>query len=406
MSAAKRILLQSNVAVVASDALVSRKQRSDVTTDLLAEAVMPYVEEVRLHLLEKGKELPTASEEWVELGVATGVAAGSAVAETKPDERLLPKVIEFDELLGAPVSAQEIRTEDGVVGATESAAVPWKEWMRSRAALQLDEDSAAVAAVSLVLRSLHRNGKVADQAVDVALNLESKQRTVRASEDMEEGALQLPPCVPLSGRAHKTSVHPHRVAITVTSKDVVTKRLTTKEDASAGVALAERSTTVYVHPEYKVPSDQTPESAVADGLAPGVRVWKWDGDESLHPFWAIQRLSADEMKKRSSKDPQLRSGRRFNVSLTEKQYNVVSVGDLRGHSVAMTTQVSVPMITNETKIAAGEELILEVAPKAYTKRRTDVSWKDDVVAAKAAKTKAKAKASSKAASSTAIESEV
>ena len=102
----------------------------------------------------------------------------------------------------------------------------------------------------------------------------------------------------------------------------------------------------------------------------------------------------------------MRSGRRFNVSLTEKQYNVVSVGDLRGHSVAMTTQVSVPMITNETKIAAGEELILEVAPNAYTKRRTDVSWKDDVVAAKAAKTKAKAKASSKAASSKAIESEV
>ena len=160
-------------------------------------------------------------------------------------------------------------------------------------------------------------------------------------------------------------MHPHRVAIAVTSKDVVTKRLTTTEDASAGVALAERSTTVYVHPESKVPSDQTPESAVADGLAPGVRVWKWDGDESLHPFWAIRRLSADEMKKHTSKDPQLRSGRRFNVSLTEKQYNVVSVGDLRGHSVAMITQVSVPMITNETKIA-GEELILEVAPKAYT----------------------------------------
>ena len=102
MSAAKRILLQSNVAAVASDALVSRKQRSVVATDLLVKAVMPYVEEVRLHLLEKGKELPTASEEWIELGVA----AGSAVAETKPDERLLPNVIEHDELLGAPVSAQ------------------------------------------------------------------------------------------------------------------------------------------------------------------------------------------------------------------------------------------------------------------------------------------------------------
>ena len=101
----------------------------------------------------------------------------------------------------------------------------------------------------------------------------------------------------------------------------------------------------------------------------------------------------------------MRSGRRSNVSLTGKQYNVVSAGDLRGHSVAMTTQVSVPMVTNETNIAAGEDLILEVAPKTYSKRRTDVSWEDDV-GVKAAKTKAKSKTSSQAASSTAIESEV
>ena len=65
------------------------------------------------------------------------------------------------------------------------------------------------------------------------------------------------------------------------------------------------------------------------------------------------------------------------------------------------------MITDETNIAAGEELALEAAPKTYNKRRTDVLWKDDVaVAAKAAKAEAKATASSKAASSTAIESEV
>ena len=127
--------------------------------------------------------------------------------------------------------------------------------------------------------------------------------------------------------------------------------------------MVERSATYYVHPEYNIPSDATLEHAVAEGSAPEARIWQWRGDESLHPFWAIQRLSVDEMKKKSSKGPQLRSGRRSNVSLTEKQYNVVSVGDLRGHSVAMTTQVSVPMITNETKIDAGEELILEVAPK-------------------------------------------
>ena len=69
---------------------------------------------------------------------------------------------------------------------------PWKEWSRSRAALQLDAKDADLVAATLVLRSLHCNGKIADQPVDVAVNLENKQRAATVTEDVEPEGLELP----------------------------------------------------------------------------------------------------------------------------------------------------------------------------------------------------------------------
>ena len=124
-------------------------------------------------------------------------------------------------------------------------------------------------------------------------------------------------------------------------------------------------------------------------------------DESMHPFWAIPRLSADELRRKNEKEQKTH---RFNVSLKAKQYNVVTVGDLRGQSVSMTASVSVPVITNMTKLAAGEELLIEIAPSAAPAKRKDASWKDDVVVR--AKAKAKAQQKPAAAAPTTFDSEV
>ena len=129
--------------------------------------------------------------------------------------------------------------------------------------------------------------------------------------------------------------------------------------------------------------------AVADVLSPLARVWEWTGAESLHPFWATQRLSRDELQRIHALD---RTTHRFNVSLQEKQYIVVTVGSLRGGSVAMTTTVAVPVLTNETALVAGEALFLEVATKAVAPKRKDTTWKV-VVNNTAAKAKAKEHAS-------------
>ena len=104
-----------------------------------------------------------------------------------------------------------------------------KELLRSVRALQLDEQRADVAAATLVLRSLHYNGKVADQAVDVTLGLDSRLMTAKPSEDVEVDVLELPPCVPLSGKFRATNTHPYRVAIKVTHKELVAKRMTGKK---------------------------------------------------------------------------------------------------------------------------------------------------------------------------------
>jgi hypothetical protein len=252
----------------------------------------------------------------------------------------------------------------------------------------------------LVLRSLHYNGKVCANPIEVTLDLDTKQRAVRASDVVEAGDLELPPCVPVSGRPHATSTHPQRVPITVTNKELVARRVTAKQDAVAGTVMVERSTTYYLHPEYKG-HPKTSESAVADGVGPQARIWLWSGDESLHPFWAVQRLSADDLKK-NEKD---NTTYQFNACLKEKQYNVVTVGDLRGHSVSMTVTVTVPVITNSAELAIGEALLLEVASKAAPAKRKDTSWKDEA----RAKAKAKLKPAvpkQKAAAQAVIEQEV
>ena len=70
-----------------------------------------------------------------------------------------------------------------------------------------------------------------------------------------------------------------------------------------------------------------------------------EGDESAHLFWAIPRMSADDLDQINAASGEHHN---FNVVMKEKQCNVITVGDLKGHSVATTwyVSVSVPMLTN------------------------------------------------------------
>ena len=141
--------------------------------------------------------------------------------------------------------------------------------------------------------------------------------------------------------------------------------------------------------------------AVASGVSPGTRAWEWKGDETLHPFWAVQRLTADELSKRNFR---AKTHQEFNIALTEKDFNVVTVGSLGGQSVSKTTTVTVPIMTNTKAVAPGAELLMEISPKTVVAKRKAPNWKDDVASVAKAKAKAgKAAAKPKPKPSSALE---
>ena len=115
----------------------------------------------------------------------------------------------------------------------------------------------------------------------------------------------------------------------------------------------------------------------------------------MHPFWAVARLSQDDLNKANTATPQSR--RKFNVTLEEKEYSVVTVGESAGNSVSMTYAVRVPMMMNHIRVKKGEELLLQIEAKKTHKRKAPETWKDDL-----AKPKAKGKARPQQASASAF----
>ena len=110
-----------------------------------------------------------------------------------------------------------------------------------------------------------------------------------------------------------------------------------------------------------------------------IRDRAWNGDESMHPFWAIRRMPASKV---TADTP-------FNMAIQHISLNTVTVGAVDGQSVSMTAEVIVPFLTNTIEIPLNGELRLEVEevrPKECPKKRT---WKtcvaDDKAKANAAK---------------------
>ena len=386
----ERTAFSASVACVAADAFIACK-RSEYLKETLLRATKKYWCDVAERLAAKipPGQCPVAEQAWLNFAAGAEPKAKASPAgkkAAKPEaavaERLLPRVILYDDATDAPMGEQDTREEEEKESAVALARVPWKEWMASEVAQNLDEAASLGAAATLVLRSLHHKGKVHMQDIDVKLNLETKQMTVVAVTELKPDTLQLPPCTPC-GKVFTTSNHPLRVAIGISQRVERQRPGKTSQEDPAESAIVKH--TYYVHPEYKLPADATPDDAVASGVSPGTRAWEWKGDETLHPFWAVQRLTADELSKRNFHE---KTDHEFNIALTEKDYNVVTVGSLGGQSVSMTTTVTVPIMTNTKAVAPGAELLMEIAPKNAAAKRKAPNWKDDV--ASVAKAKAKA----------------
>ena len=143
-----------------------------------------------------------------------------------------------------------------------------------------------MAAILMVLHSLHTRGRIEMAPIDVSIGLTNHRKVVKASEDLPAGALALAPCVLKTSSVLDKSVHPHRVPIVVTEKSAVADMRPDTRKSGKG-ACEPNQTIYYVHPEYKMPEDG--KETLDDAIASTVRAWEFKGDETLHPFWAAER---------------------------------------------------------------------------------------------------------------------
>ena len=189
-------------------------------------------------------------------------------------------------------SSQE-ETEESAKGPAAWATLPWKEWPGSAASQDLAAKEADIGAALMVLRRLHVDPKMHETDVDVLLCDTTGKKRVVCSADIPEGTLELPPCIPKSCKLHTTSIHEGRVQITIERK---IKPSGNDSDRSRGSESV--TNTYYIQPEWKQPSDDRTD--VQKKEAPTTNVWNWAGDETLHPFWAVRRMTEEEKEKAST----------------------------------------------------------------------------------------------------------
>ena len=182
----------------------------------------------------------------------------------------------------------------------------------------MDQTTAHIAAIQMLLRAHHSHPKGAITVpVETMVDIKSGRKSVRATEAVTKCGLRLFPNVPRSCKVYSKSTHPDRAEVLVWATDEVTMSRTDEEEPDDGPGI------YFLHPEWKGPElEGTPEDLAQAG--PDAVPCRWNGDETRYPFWAVERLTSDELRERQLKEPQLR----FNTEVVKKDYAVVVGGAL------------------------------------------------------------------------------
>ena len=378
MQALKWLQLTASVAVAAADAFIMCKER-EKEGDAMMSAVAKHLDEIKVFAASMARDPPPKPEQaWMDFDeMKQRNKDKAAVADTEPEE-IMPKVIMYDQDTGLPINAQDKRAATGQEAKTTT--LPWAQWLRGRIAKGMCDKANHIAAIQLVLNALHTRGRIDQTPIDIIVDLNSKRKVVKASEDLPKGTLALPPCVPHTSRVYDKSTHPHRVPIVVIEKSAVADGRPDTRQREKG-AFEPRRSVYYVHPEFKMPEES--KEQLEDAVASGACAWEFKGDETMHPFWAVEFLTEEERRKAQKGA--------FNLRFEDKEFSAVTVGTSGGDSIAITLGVVVPIMTNAVDVKKGEELFLENPTKKENKRK-EGSWKTDVTKTeKAPKARAKAK---------------
>jgi len=153
----------------------------------------------------------------------------------------------------------------------------------------------------------------------------------------------------------------------------------------------------FLHPEFKMPKHIKDDTAVADtagsdGVAAGAACtsedgaddaavadeWEWATacDESMHPCWAVRRMSKHQLARETCiAHANGKAIPRFSCKLEEEIMSCVSVGVVNERPVNVTRICKVPFLTNMVKVESGDELIMEMHEKAVGKTAGKRGWR-------------------------------
>ena len=355
--------------------------------------------------------------------------AAVPVPKTAALAAVKPRVLQFDAELGVPITAQEeviIQTAKA-----EPVSLPWRQSFTDVPNTHREREAAMRAALQ-ALYSIHLASEFYDaMPIDIVWDSEQNQRKVVTTSTVPPFALVLPPCVPKATRLVTASPHPHKVAVTVRFKTKATrsregvtqaspqgtgapkgspqKASPPKASAKASGAKGQgKQPAVVVPPEqqeeeekpaaehvfFAVPEWKAPRPAKtkerasdaeiqkegsssgppADGPPAG---WIWDGDETMHPFWAVTRMGDEKRMSLDKKNPDDISSP-FNMTYLDLSFNTLTVGKVADRAVTMTAEVIVPCLTNNIEIPKGAQLLLQVEPPRREPKPSKRNWRDSV----------------------------
>jgi hypothetical protein len=371
-----RAIFLANVDVAATDAFYAARPSAgnkhiEKTKKAIIGAVVKYAESIGLR---EDKPIST-TDSWIEFEWGQCDTTQDPVAQ----DPVAPKVIEFDETTGTCLTSQIEFKKKEEKQETGAIPLPWREWRSTAEKMGAKEADHAIAVVAL--QHLHAMFYVEDESIDV-MSMGDKVY-VCTIRDVEKHSICLPPCIPRQSKVFEKTEHPNAVKVVIKTlrkdyviaqgsesavaakpKDAAGAALTketalaavTKPDAKApkaaqgklqfptektetakdegkssssngngSVSNVIRETSFYVLPEFKSPVDKrTPTQMKEEESSPS---WHWGegGAETMHPFWAVRRITATQLRKEQEAKKIGQPQSRFNCELIDFQMSLVSI---------------------------------------------------------------------------------
>ena len=343
---------------------------------------------------------PIANERvpWSWIDFRNVAAEETSHAESVSADAVAPAVLQFDEASGSQLNQQV--DFDVHIPENEPIQLPWQVW-RSHTDT-LGADAADQASAVAVLHNLHEGYNYAKQKIDLWQH--ERSTYVVATGACEAKAILLPPCVPKQSKVVKRCQHPLAVHVVVK----VMKSPESGSESGSGSVL--RQTEYSVMPELLCP-EKAKQNAVAGSqtavaanqTAVAAPEWVWRGQETMHPFWAVRRMTQKQLLLAQDAFATKKSGAhiewrpRFNCSLEKQSLSCVCIAIVGGQAVNRTRIIDVPCLTNFVPLELGEELIMEITTVEKKKTEEKRTWQTAMKNQEKATARQTAKAAKKAA---------